>query len=128
MVNSALDDYFSDSSVKIISEPGRFFCSTAFTLACKIHSIRSFEEKSDEHSSQIKYMYYINDGVYNNFNYVITEHKQFHPRFLKVRTKVFCSINIKDESLENGNDRDGIHSYLKVHCRNHMFTFMYSCQ
>lgn len=85
MINSALDDNFMDPSVKIISEPGRFFSCSAFTLACKIHSIRSVEKKKDERINQIKYMYYINDGVYNNFNYVITEHKQFEPRFLKVK-------------------------------------------
>lgn len=46
VINEALDDYFPDPNVHIISEPGRFYVSSAYTLACNIHSIRDVRSKT----------------------------------------------------------------------------------
>ncbi|KAJ8978813.1 hypothetical protein NQ317_018903 [Molorchus minor] len=40
IINSALERYFPDRSIKITSEPGRYYVNTAFTLASRIHSMR----------------------------------------------------------------------------------------
>lgn len=84
IINSALDDYFPDPSVKIIAEPGRFFVSSAFTLACNVHSIRTVETTDSNYNKpKVHYMYYINDGVYGSFNNILYDHQQVEAQPLK---------------------------------------------
>nr|XP_022912691.1 ornithine decarboxylase 1-like [Onthophagus taurus]XP_022912692.1 ornithine decarboxylase 1-like [Onthophagus taurus] len=79
IVNAALDDYFPDPSVDVIAEPGRYYVSSAYTLACNIHSIRTVNNKNgDKH-----YMYYINDGVYGSFNCILYDHQKVVAQPLK---------------------------------------------
>ncbi|XP_053979785.1 ornithine decarboxylase 2-like isoform X1 [Hylaeus volcanicus] len=60
VINEAIEDI--DSSIKIISEPGQYYVSSAFTLASCLHTKKTLlrEEKL------IK-MYYITCGVYSSF-------------------------------------------------------------
>lgn len=62
IVNKALDDFFPEDWIKIISEPGRYFVASAYTLACKIYSKRCIVEDSKEHM-----MYFLNDGAFGSF-------------------------------------------------------------
>jgi len=87
-LNPALDEYFPESSgVKIISEPGRFFTASAYTLTTHVIAkrvvcrdeegntdleIRSAPGGNDEPS----YMYYVNDGVYGSFNCLLYDHAE----------------------------------------------------
>lgn len=81
MINSALEKYFSDVPIEIISEPGTYFVESAFTLACNVHSIR---ETIDEDLATKSYMYYIDDGVYSSFSTVISWDAVMIPIPLKV--------------------------------------------
>ncbi|XP_060536968.1 ornithine decarboxylase 1-like [Cylas formicarius] len=81
IVNMALDDFFPDPRVQVIAEPGRFFVSSAYTLACNIHSIRDSIQKDDvTKSGKLHKMYYINDGVYGSFNCILYDHQVVAPQ------------------------------------------------
>jgi len=76
IVNAAIEDYFPDPSVHVIAEPGRYYVSSAYTLACNVHSIRGVAIKDPiTGSPATHYMYYINDGVYGSFNCVLYDHQ-----------------------------------------------------
>lgn len=71
-VSRALDEHFpDDGTVKIIAEPGRYYVASAYTLATNIIATR---EMLDSETGRMKYMYYINDGVYGSFNCVLYDH------------------------------------------------------
>lgn len=79
VVNSAIDEYFASPDYLIIAEPGRFYVSSAYTLACRIHSKREISRNGVvEHVK-----YYINDGVYGSFNCQLYDHKIVFPKMLK---------------------------------------------
>ncbi|KAF4532076.1 hypothetical protein B566_EDAN013406 [Ephemera danica] len=62
-INGALSLNFSDETVQIIAEPGRYFSESSCTLATNIHSKRRVVNPNNESS----YMYYVNDGMYGTF-------------------------------------------------------------
>lgn len=65
IVNSSLDLYFpSTNDVTVIAEPGRFYVTSAYTLACRVHSKREICKNGKTE----RIMYYINDGVFGSFN------------------------------------------------------------
>lgn len=90
IINDALDTHFPDpSEVAIIAEPGRYFVSSAYTLVCSVHSIRTVKTASTEakvdggvnaavapQQTTAHHMYYINDGVYGSFNCVLYDHQR----------------------------------------------------
>lgn len=82
IINISLDMHFASPNITIIAEPGRFFVSSAYTLACRIHSKREVYRNGDLQNA----MYFINDGVYGSFNCNLYDHKIVHPVTLK---KVF---------------------------------------
>ncbi|XP_015113487.1 ornithine decarboxylase [Diachasma alloeum] len=59
-VNAALENV--DPSIKIISEPGRYYVESAFTLAAYVQGKKLVEE-----GGTVKRFYYINDGTYGAF-------------------------------------------------------------
>lgn len=70
MINESLDENFSISefpNLRIISEPGRYFVESAFTLVSLIHS-RKISKDSDDNIDDV--MYYLNEGVYSNFLFI----------------------------------------------------------
>ncbi|KAF5296583.1 hypothetical protein FQR65_LT10236 [Abscondita terminalis] len=80
-INQALNAYFPDNSVRIISEPGTYFVQSAFTLTCYIHSLK---EKYNQSNTSYQYDYHINDGVYGNLATVIIDKTKIVPRPLQV--------------------------------------------
>ncbi|ORX91372.1 hypothetical protein K493DRAFT_317309 [Basidiobolus meristosporus CBS 931.73] len=87
--------------VRIVAEPGRYFVSSAFVLACNVMARRMVTRDSnaqtvnadgeivndsaptmDDHPA---YMYYINDGVYGSFNCIMFDHQEVTPLILKRR-------------------------------------------
>ncbi|OLY82873.1 Antizyme inhibitor 2 [Smittium mucronatum] len=77
-IRSVLDDLFPVSeNIRIISEPGRFFSSSPFSLAVNITSKRQI-------NSPASFMYYINDGVYGSFNCIMFDHQVVFPEPLVV--------------------------------------------
>lgn len=84
IVNSSLDEYFPDPSVKVIAEPGRFYVASAYTLACNIHSVRRVHVPDEVTGlPKVHNMYYINDGVYGSFNCMLYDHQKVYPQSLK---------------------------------------------
>lgn len=81
VLSKALDDYFPPS-VRVIGEPGRFYVSSAFTLACNIIARRDIQDPA---TRETNYMLYLNDGVYGNFASLIFDHQVAAPRVLSKR-------------------------------------------
>ncbi|KAL2119434.1 hypothetical protein VTJ04DRAFT_6395 [Mycothermus thermophilus] len=75
VLRAALDEYFpAHSGVNLIAEPGRYYASSAFTLACNVIARRTIENPGSEDNS---YMLYVNDGLYGNFSSIMFDHQ--HP-------------------------------------------------
>ncbi|KAK3373956.1 pyridoxal-dependent decarboxylase [Lasiosphaeria ovina] len=86
VLREALDDYFpAHSGINIIAEPGRYYASTAYTLACNVIARRTIKDMaaSDSEASspggqnETSFMLYINDGLYGNFSSIMFDHQ--HP-------------------------------------------------
>ncbi|KAI9652482.1 MAG: hypothetical protein M1831_006751 [Alyxoria varia] len=78
VVSQAVDEQFP-SHVRVIGEPGRFYVSSAFTIACHVISRRIVEETA---IGPKKIMLYLNDGVYGNFSSIIFDHQNPVPQIL----------------------------------------------
>lgn len=83
VLSAALDEYFPPS-VRVIGEPGRYYVSSAFTIACNVIARRCHE---DEQLGARSCMLYMNDGVYGNFSSIIFDHQEPIPRVLSVGGK-----------------------------------------
>lgn len=81
-INKSLEDNFPIQEfpqLKIISEPGRYFVESAFTLVTLIHSRRISKNKD---SSIEEVMYYLNEGVYSNFLFIPLGPETVEPKIL----------------------------------------------
>ncbi|KAF1330705.1 Ornithine decarboxylase, partial [Globisporangium splendens] len=75
-VNSALDEYFPESSgVRVISEPGRYFVSACATLNLNVIGRKTdptltarAKAEHEAHEHVPRYMYFVNDGVHGSFS------------------------------------------------------------
>lgn len=72
-------DIHMPSHVSVIGEPGRYYVSTAFTLACSIIARRTIEVPETGEKS---YMLYLNDGLYGNFSSIMFDHQHPEARIL----------------------------------------------
>ena len=79
VLSNALDENFP-SSVRVIGEPGRYYVSSAFTLACNVIARREIEDPATGATS---YMLYLNDGVYGNFSSIMFDHQHPSARILQ---------------------------------------------
>ncbi|KAJ6611136.1 pyridoxal-dependent decarboxylase [Mycena sp. CBHHK59/15] len=89
VLRDAIDVYFPNRrGIKVIAEPGRFYVSKAFSLACNIIARRAPPEAAaggeEEDADKPSVMYYINDGVYGAFNCVLFDHQTAHPLALSM--------------------------------------------
>ena len=91
-LNKALEDNFPPS-VRVIGEPGRYYVSSAFTVACQVIG-RRVEKNPITHEK--RYKIYINDGVYGNFASLIFDHQHVTPQVL---SKIDPSIEATDYSI-----------------------------
>lgn len=73
IVNAALDQFFPDKSVRVISEPGRYYVASAFTLITSVQSKRACLNVKTGVIDRM--MYYLNDGVYASFNCILYDHQ-----------------------------------------------------
>ncbi|KIY46065.1 hypothetical protein FISHEDRAFT_47885 [Fistulina hepatica ATCC 64428] len=90
MAPSVASDGAPRKLLRIIAEPGRFFVSRAFKLACNVIAMRvpvpTENEATDVERPNV--MYYINDGVYGAFNCIMFDHQMPTPYALTVRGEV----------------------------------------
>src|ERR1700753_4093368 len=102
VLSSALDDYFP-SSVRIIGEPGRYYVSSAFTIACHVIARRTV---ADPTLGTTSYMLYLNDGVYGNFSSIMFDHQNPIPRVLRCGDKF-----VYDADRRGGYDSPNVVEY-----------------
>lgn len=83
VLGPCVDKYFPISSgVRVIAEPGRYFVSSAFTLAVNIVGRRITQKQHEDGDDRDHFMLYINDGVYANMNCIIFDHQEPIPKIL----------------------------------------------
>lgn len=87
VLREALDEYFPPH-ISIIAEPGRYYVSSAFTIACNIIARRAIENHA---TGETAYMAYVNDGLYGNFSSIMFDHQ--HPVAKVLRTGRRCYYN-----------------------------------
>ena len=92
VLSGALDEYFPPE-IRIIAEPGRYYTSSAFTIACNVIARRTVEDKGIK-----SYMLYLNDGVYGNFSSIMFDHQHPVPKVLSTARKP-DGFNYSTESL-----------------------------
>ncbi|TKA75183.1 hypothetical protein B0A55_05171 [Friedmanniomyces simplex] len=84
VLSTALDQYMP-RNIRIIAEPGRYYTSAAFTLACNVIARRTVEDRETGAKS---YMLYLNDGVYGNFSSIMFDHQHPIPQVLRTRRRL----------------------------------------
>ncbi|KAJ1553342.1 hypothetical protein HK405_008201, partial [Cladochytrium tenue] len=116
VLRPALDKYVP-SHVRVIAEPGRYYVSSAFTLAVNVVARRVVArdmmtvegssgpaggeegtqvvemQSADEHPA---FMYYVNDGIYGSFNCIPFDHATVVPRVL-ARGGMFVPDVVEEE-------------------------------
>jgi len=70
-IRPVLDQYFPPE-VEIIAEPGRYFVAECHTLAVNLFAKRVIQPETSE--EQRRFLYYVNDGVYQSFNCIFFDH------------------------------------------------------
>ena len=98
VLSQALDDFFPPS-VRIIGEPGRYYVSSAFTIACNVIARRTVD---DPNLNTTSYMLYMNDGVYGNFSSIMFDHQRPIPRILKAGNRFLHNKNACGSDAEQG--------------------------
>jgi len=91
-----LDELFPPH-VRVIGEPGRFFAGNTHVLAVSVYARRQITREASEeipNSDDLRYLYYVNDGVYGSFNCIFFDHAHPEPFALKEssaqhRSKIF---------------------------------------
>ena len=88
VLSAAVDAHFPPS-IRIIAEPGRYYTSSAFTIACNVIARRTVEDPVLNVKS---YMLYLNDGVYGNFSSIIFDHQHPVAKVLKTGNDVLYNV------------------------------------
>ena len=76
-INNSLDEYFGDlinndeSDFKIIAEPGRYMVANSHILVLNVIGKKVYIDKD---TGNKQFIYYLNDGVYGNFNCIYFDH------------------------------------------------------
>lgn len=84
VITSELSRHFPEGcEVEIIAEPGRFYVTSAFTAALNVIAKKNIVEKSGANSSTRKRMYYLNDGIFGSFNFLLFEENYLKPLVMK---------------------------------------------
>ena len=98
VLSAALDEYFPPShNVNIIGEPGRFFVSSAFTIACNVIARRTVEGPD---MNDPTYMVYVNDGVYGNFSCIMFDHYNPAAKILRAGGRTYYDAPNAGESTD----------------------------
>ncbi|KAI0525558.1 ornithine decarboxylase [Xylaria bambusicola] len=92
VLREALDEYFPPQ-INIIAEPGRYYVSSAFTIACNIIARRSIENPV---TGETSYMVYVNDGLYGNFSSIMFDHQHPIAKVLRTGTRTYYDSVLAD--------------------------------
>jgi len=72
-IRPVLDELFPNTT--LIAEPGRYFVAECHTLIVNVFAKRTIDEENGEK----RFLYYVNDGVYQSFNCLFFDHAHPHP-------------------------------------------------
>lgn len=97
VLREALDQYFPPH-INIIAEPGRYYVSSAFTIACNIIARRTIENPV---TGEASYMVYVNDGLYGNFSSIMFDHQQPAAKILRAGTCTYYDSPLADAVSED---------------------------
>jgi ornithine decarboxylase len=92
VLRGALDEYFPPS-IDIIAEPGRYYVSSAFTIACNIIARRAIENPA---TGETAYMAYVNDGLYGNFSSIMFDHQHPVAKVLRTGMQTYYNTSYAD--------------------------------
>ncbi|KAI1130972.1 ornithine decarboxylase [Nemania abortiva] len=92
VLRDALDQYFPPH-INIIAEPGRYYVSSAFTIACNIIARRTIENPE---TGETSYMVYVNDGLYGNFSSIMFDHQQPVAKILRTGMRTYYDNPLAD--------------------------------
>ncbi|KAH7336514.1 ornithine decarboxylase [Rhexocercosporidium sp. MPI-PUGE-AT-0058] len=96
VLRQALDEYMP-SHINIIGEPGRYYVSSAFTLACHIIARRTIE---DPISCEKSYMVYLNDGLYGNFSSIMFDHQNPIAQVLRTGDRTYFNNAAAQDTVD----------------------------
>ena len=101
VLSEALDEYFPNTD--IVAEPGRYYVSSAFNLACNIIARRTVEPSpSTTIDDDRSYMLYINDGVYGNFSSIMFDHQHPVAKVLTAKNQfVYGTAEAQESALDS---------------------------
>ncbi|KAI1648280.1 pyridoxal-dependent decarboxylase [Daldinia loculata] len=102
VLRDALDEYFPPH-VNIIAEPGRYYVSSAFTIACNIIARRTIDNPV---TGETSFMAYINDGLYGNFSSIMFDHQHPVAKVLRSGNQTYYNTALADNLPEG--DSTGI--------------------
>ncbi|KAF3064030.1 Ornithine decarboxylase [Daldinia childiae] len=88
VLRDALDEYFPPH-VNIIAEPGRYYVSSAFTIACNIIARRTIDNPA---TGETSFMAYINDGLYGNFSSIMFDHQHPVAKVLRSGNQTYTAL------------------------------------
>lgn len=74
VINSSIDEFFSNIDIKFIAEPGRYFVTSAYTLITSVINKKVVKNCDDNNSKHI--IYYLSESVYGSFNNTVFDHAQ----------------------------------------------------
>ena len=116
VLRSALDDYFpAHSGVNLIAEPGRYYVSSAFTIACNIIARRTIEDPTGTNGSaaESSYMVYVNDGLYGNFSSIMFDHQHPVAKVLRAGNRTYYNTEAAGPAAgsSGGGGNDGTVEY-----------------
>jgi len=99
VLSATLDDYFPPH-IRVIGEPGRYYVSAAFTIACHVIARRTV---TDPTLGTTSYMLYLNDGVYGNFSSIMFDHQNPIAQVLQCRDGFMYGHNYNGSGYESPN-------------------------
>lgn len=106
VLGKAVDACFP-SSVRVIAEPGRYYTSAAFTIACHVTGRRTMV---DPDTGLTSYMLYVNDGVYGNFSSIMFDHQNPVPQVLRTKWRAdgfnYSSDSLPDSGYTSAEEND----------------------
>lgn len=76
IINRALDKFFPDPSVRLLSEPGQFIAEQSCLLAVNVHS----KKIAANVDGQLVHHYYVTDGIYQSFAMAYTHNWPAFPK------------------------------------------------
>jgi ornithine decarboxylase len=81
-IRPVIDELFPEN-IDVIAEPGRYFVAESHTLAVNVYAKRSVNGDDEDNK---RFLYYVNDGVYQSFNCIFFDH--YNPTPLVFENKV----------------------------------------